>query len=196
MGHDAEEGEWQEAWHTLLRLPESYAHEGGIVPRLKNRVCQVVRSQDLAQISVRGRPNLYSLELYHLLVDAISQSSSPAGPGSQRTPDQLSAGVRRTDMAWVAKGVPPSDGGPRPTAASMIGEIKADIEKAKAGFAQGLLHAALNYELSGAQLSFSAFRERFSRLFAISERIIACDRFLNVANGPGSHGLLDANAVV
>lgn len=185
---DSAEGVWQGKWLALLSLPEYIAH-GGVVPGLGDRECGLVCELNLGEVCVSNKPNLLNLELHRLLAQAITDSSSSAASSRpRRTPYQLQSdlnrrGVRIPDLAWVAKGRSPTDSAmTRPVAASGIGEIKSELEKAKAGFVQGLLYVALNHALSGAQFGFSAFRESFARFFVLSDNVIATDRLLPLSD--------------
>lgn len=185
---DSAEGVWQSKWLALLSLPEYIAH-GGVVPGLRDRECGLVRELNLGEVCVSNKPNLLNLELHRLLAQAITDSSSSATSSRpHRSPHQLQSdfnprGARIPDLAWVAKGRSPTDSAmSRPVAASGIGEIKSELEKAKAGFVQGLLYVALNHALSGAQFGFSAFRDSFARFFVLSDNVIATDRLLPLSD--------------
>lgn len=203
VDEDAAEKQWQEEWAALLRLPETIDQAGGVVKSLEGCLCRVVREGNLAQVHVSRKPGLHALQLHQTLINATTESSSSAT--SRRTPrtqgqaraDMGRRGVRKPDMAWMAKGrVTGGAGIARPVSVSETGEIKSEVEKAKAGFAQGLLYAVLSHELSGAQLGFSVFRERFARFFVLSDRLVACDRLLSPASNRAAPHLTSCDALL
>lgn len=174
---DHNENQWQARWSLFLNLPENF---DGPFSQPDNGDFGVDREVDLGRILVQDSPRLHDLSLHRTIADLVSESSSSAS-SSRRSASQLAAdherrGIRRPDIAWWATAADPTASPPtRYVTVTGVGEIKCDIDKAKAGFMRGIMYAAQAHSLSGAQLGFSAFREKFARFYALGENVVAVD---------------------
>lgn len=145
---------------------------------------------------MQGCPRLHDLSLHQTITDVLTDSATSAS-SQRRTPAQREAdrnqrGIRKPDIVWWASALLYST---RFTILPGVSEIKCDVEKAKAGFVQGILYTAQVHSLTGAQLGSSIFKVKFARFFALSENVVAVDALNFVAGTASAASAMNANSL-